>query len=218
MRRLSGVLVALGQLTVLAAPAQAQDEAWKNRWIWGGQTGIYFYQTPTQNWEAAFEFGGHWLITRDRVGLHVAFDQIIFNSATSAVVNPFSPSGFNVVQFDGGQRIQASLYAIPLHGQFQLLLGGGVAIHRISDAEPIDAQTALELDNAFQAISEVDTKAFPVIGGGVQWNIGKWAVFGNYQFMPGTDSFLVTSDQHALTGGIRYSLTGASEEISTRRQ
>ncbi len=221
MRRSSGFLmalgIALGQLVVLTAPAQAQDDLWRNRWIWGGQTGLFFYQTPTQNWEAAVEFGGHWLITRDRVALHLGFDQIFFSNATSAVVNSASTNGTNVVEFDSGQRIQAGLYALPIRGHFQLLLGGGVAIHRISDAQPIDAITPLELENAFSAISEVDTKAFPIISGGAQWTFGRIALFGNYQFMPGTDNFLITSDQHALTGGLRISLTGSAEEIGTKR-
>lgn len=219
MRKLTGVLVALAALLVVVSPVRAQDDdAWSNRWIWGGQTGLFFFQTPTQGWEGAFEFGGHWLITRDRVGLHLGFDQIIFaNGTTSAVFNSASPSGFNVVQFDNAQRIQASLYALPMRGQFQILLGGGIAIHKISDAEPIDAQTFLELDNALSAIAEFDTKAFPIISGGAQWSIGRWALFGNYQFMPGTDSFLITSDQHALTGGLRFSLTGASQDVGTRR-
>ncbi len=191
MRTVTGVLGALATLLILAPalPAQeAGDDAWRNRWIWGGQTGLYFFQTPTQDWEGAFEFGGHWLITRDRVGLHLGFDQIFFASGTTSVVpNSLSPNGFNVVQFDNAQRIQASLYALPMRGQFQLLLGGGVAIHKISDAEPIDAQTLLEFENAFSAIATFDTKAFPVISGGAQWSLGRWALFGNYQFMPSVE-------------------------------
>lgn len=219
MRKLTGVLVALAASAVMVTPAHAQDDAWSNRWIWGGQTGLFFYQTlPGLGWDAAFEFGGHWLITRDRVGLHLAFDQLIFPSgAVSAVPNSLSPNGFNTVEFNNGQRLQASLYALPIRGQFQLLLGGGVAIHRISDAEPTDAQTLLELTSALDQIAEFDTRAFPIFSGGVQWGIGRWAIFGNYQFMPGTDSFLITSDQHALTGGVRYSLTGSSQDIATRR-
>ncbi len=219
MRKLSGALLVLATLAMFASPAAAQDDAWRNRWIWGGQTGLFFFQTPTQDWEGAFEFGGHWLITRDFVGLHLGFDQIIFADGTSsAVLNSASPQGFNVVQFDNAQRLQASLYALPMQGQFQLLLGGGLAIHKISDAQPIDAQTVLELENALRAIAEFDTKAFAIVSGGAQWSIGRWAIFGNYQFMPGSDSFLITSDQHAITGGLRFSLTGASQEVGTRKR
>ncbi len=225
MRKLTGVLGALATLVILAPAVTAQeasDDAWKNRWIWGGQTGLYFFQsrdtqTGDSKWDAAFEFGGHWLITRDRVGLHLGFDQIFFPGGTESIVpNALSPSGANVVEFNNAQRIQASLYALPMRGPFQLLLGGGLAIHKISDAEPIDAQTPLELNSALSSIAEFDTKAFPIISGGAQWGLGRWAVFGNYQFMPGTDAFLIRSDQHAVTGGVRYSLTGSSQEMGTR--
>lgn len=227
MRKLTGVLGALATLVILAPGVSAQDasdNAWTDRWIWGGQTGLYFFQsrdalTGEGKWDAALEVGGHWLITRDRVGLHLGFDQIFFPGGTTSVVpNSLSPSGGNVVEFQNAQRIQASLYALPMRGQFQLLIGGGLAIHKISDAEPTDAQTPLELNGAFNAIAEFDTKAFPIISGGAQWGLGRWALFGNYQFMPGTDAFLISSDQHAVTGGLRYSLVGSSQEMGTRRR
>lgn len=218
MRSLSRASLAALLVAGSATPVFAQDQSWQYQWYWGGQTGVYFFQTPTQDWDIALDVGGHWLITRQRVALHLAVDQILFlDGATSLVPNGQAALGFTPVQFDNAQRLQAGLFIIPTNNQLQLLVGGGFAIHKISDAVPLGAASVQEEQLAIQRISEFDTKAFVWLGAGVQWRVGKLAVFGNYQFSPGTDSFLITSEQHSITGGLRYALVGAREEVTTGR-
>ncbi len=218
MRSLSRASLAALLLAGSAVPAVGQDQSWQYQWYWGGQTGVYLFQTPTQDWDFALDVGGHWLITRQRVALHLAVDQLLFlDGATSLVPNGQAAQGFTAVQFDNAQRLQAGLFIIPTNNQLQILVGGGFAIHKISDAVPLGAASVQEEQLAIQRISEFDTKAFAWFGGGFQWRIGKLAVFGNYQFSPGTDTFLITSEQHTVTGGLRYALVSSREEVTTGR-
>ena len=83
MRRLSGALLAAVVSATLATPASAQDDSWMNKWYWGAQVGTFIFSTPTVSTATAFDIGGHWLITCERVGLHLSLDQIIFSSSSS---------------------------------------------------------------------------------------------------------------------------------------
>lgn len=106
MRKVSAGLLSAALLGLAAPPAWAQrEEAWQNKWFWGAQSGLYFYKTPTQNWDAAIDIGGHWLITRSRTALFLALDEIIFQGgASSAVTNILNPAGFTEVTFTRGRR------------------------------------------------------------------------------------------------------------------
>ncbi|MFQ5704818.1 MAG: hypothetical protein ACE5HT_12455 [Gemmatimonadales bacterium] len=220
MRKLPGVFLAIVLLLGLATtPASAQGDSWKNKWYWGAQSGAFIYSTPTQSHEAAFDIGGHWLITRDRVALDVAIDQLFFqDNTTSTVPDASSTNGTRTVSFSNGRRVQLELYAMPMDGPIQVFLGGGFAIHQITDAKAQGTFASQAQQTAVaRIVDDQDTKAFAVLGGGVQYLIGRWAVFGRYQYIPQAEDFLLTSEQHAITGGIRFALTRSSEDISTKR-
>lgn len=220
MRKLSAVLWSAALLGVAAQPAAAQrDEAWQNKWFWGAQSGLFFFKTPTQSWDAAIDIGGHWLITRSRTALMFAIDELIFQGgASSAVGNPTSATGFTEVTFTRGRRVQASLMAVPMSTNIQLMLGGGFAIHQVNNAEPVGPfGSELELTTAFRAIDDQSTKAFAVFTGSAQIWYGRLAIFGNFQYMPSGDDFLITSGQHVIVGGVRIALSSSKEAVASGR-
>ena len=219
MRRLPEVFLSIVLLGLATTPASAQDDSWKNKWYWGAQAGGFLYSTPTVNDQVAFDIGGHWLITRERVALNIAVDQLFFeDNTTSSIPDGTAASGSRIVTFSKGRRVQAELYAIPTSGRIQVMLGGGFAIHQITDAAAQGTFTSLAQQNAVaRIVAEQDTKAFVVFSGGAQYRFGRFAAFAKYQFMPQADDFLISSETHALTGGLRYALTSSSEEISTKR-
>lgn len=223
MRMLFGVLAATSALCVTASPARAQGADWESKWYWGAQGGSYVYQTrnagggaDARSW--AYDVGGHWLISKRRVGLYVAFDQLLFERDTlSAVPNSASTTGATEVRFTKGQRIQTSLYALPGPGAIQPYGGVGFAIHNITDAIPAEAFTSTqEQEIALLQIDSYSTKAFLVLTGGLQVRFGRLALFGTYQYMPAGQQFLIADEQHAFTGGLRYAFTRAQEEVGTR--
>ncbi len=215
MRRLSGILVGGLLVTMTAGPALAQADAWQRKWYWGAQSGAFFYSTPTVSSQTAFSVGGHWLITGRRSALYFAIDQIFFpNGATSEVADGTAPGGMRAVTFDSGRRIQAGLIAIPSDGKLQVFLGGGIAIHQITDATAQGSTDSALL----QRVEQASTRAFAFGIAGVQLRFSrKWALFGSYQYMPSSNNFLITSEQHALTGGLRVAIGPSHEAVTSQR-
>jgi hypothetical protein len=128
-------------------------------------------------------------------------------------------TGLRTVDFTTGRRIQAILYAIPTDAVIQPMLGGGFAIQQLTDARPRGPFTTLaEQTNAETLVANQDTKAFAIMSAGFQMRLmRRWAIYANYQYIPGGKDFLLTGEQHHLTAGIRYALTTAHEDVTTQR-
>ena len=217
MRILSGLLVAVVLLGFVTTPTAGQDEDWQNKWYWGAQAGAYIFSTPTVSDEVAIQVGGHWLITAERVALHLGLSQLIFDDNTTSAIPNGTTTG-QAVSFSSGRQLQADLYAFPMKGPLQIYAGGGFLISYISDATPVGTFTSAAAEqNAIALIDEVNTKAFFTVTGGLQWRMGRWALFGSYQFTPSGRDFLISSTQHTILGGIRYALAAANQNVTTDR-
>lgn len=207
-------------LLAMAPPLFGQADSWQGKWFWGAQPGVFYYSSPlTGDRKLAITAGGNWLITGKRSALYIGFDHVIFrDSSQSAISDPTAPNGIRFVDFSRGRRIQATVFAIPMDKQIQVMLGGGFAIQQLTDAAAQGPFTTLqEAINANNTVAELDTKAFLVMAAGVQYRVGRLAVFANYNYMPSSRDWLITSDQHALMAGVRYLLTNAHEDVSTNR-
>jgi hypothetical protein len=207
-------------LLAMAPPLFGQADSWQGKWFWGAQPGVFYYSSPlTGDRHLAITAGGNWLITGKRSALYIGFDHVIFrDSAQSAISDPTAANGIRFVDFSRGRRIQATVFAIPMDKQIQVMLGGGFAIQQLTDAAAQGPFTTLQQAiNANNSVAELDTKAFLVMAAGVQYRIGRLAVFANYNYMPSSRDWLITSDQHALMAGVRYLLTNAHEDVSTNR-
>ncbi len=208
MRNRSGIFLVALLLAAQTVPATAQDRSWQKKWYWGAQGGAYLFKAAGGD-QTGFSAGGHWFITAGRSALYLAFDQLFFDNVTNVTI-----STGQVVDFASGQRLQATVYAVPTDGRLQVFLGGGFAIHRITDAALVGPLTSLDLS----AVATAATKAFLVLSGGVQGRFTeRWALFGQYQFMPASNDFVISSQQHAFNIGLRYALTHAEEIVSTQR-
>ncbi len=219
MRIVSGVALAAVCVTLTAAPALGQDLGWQDRWYWGGQGTIMRFKTPTAiNWQTAYGAGGSWFITKRQGGLYLAFDQMFYDDGTtSAVSNALSPTGFSDVEFTRSHRWQALVYAVPWSGAFQLYIGLGFEIQNVTDADTVTTgtETSQEVSAALIAIEEARSAAFLAAGGGIQLQLGRLAVFGDYHFMPSSSEFLITSSMHTFAAGIRFALTSSHTEVTT---
>lgn len=213
MRRLSRVLLTGALLAVVTAPAFGQQASapWQSKWYWGGQAGIFVFKDAHGTW-SALDFGGHWLITGRHSALFLGIDRLVFPNypgGSSPLVQISAADPASMATFTAGQRLQAMLLAMPSTGGVQLYGGIGVAIEEITDAQPTTGSTATQ-----SQIDAVSSKAFPIFSGGFQMQVGsRWALFGTYQYMPSADGFLITSEQHAITGGLRFALTGSHEDV-----
>ena len=194
-------------LVGVTTSAVAQDRSWQNKWYWGTQGGVHAYFLGSRR--VAPTAGAHWFITAGRSALYLGFDQQFLPTLAQTI-----PTG-QPIRFGRGQRFQATVYAVPTDGKFQVMLGGGFAISRITDARPT-APLASVLDQ--RHLEDASTKAFLVLSAGWQYRAGlRWAIFGQYQYMPGSADFVITSNQHILNLGIRYVVTHAEEVVTTER-
>jgi len=220
MARVPGVLLGVAMLCAVA-PVSAQTEPWVDQWYWGAQAGAHRFRTPeaSASWETGYTFGAHWLITGKRMGLYMSYDHILYDDALSVISDPTSGTGTRSVQFDNGRYVQADLIAMPLKGSIQFMIGAGFTIHNISDAT-VQGTFATPDDLAFsqELVDDASTRAFFNIMSGVQLMLGRRAaVYVSYEFVPSTDNFLLSSEQHTLGGGIRYTFGGRKEEVTSGR-
>jgi hypothetical protein len=208
MRNRSGILLAALLVAAQTVPANAQDRSWQKRWYWGAQGGAYLFSANGN--KTGFTAGGHWFITAGRSALYLAYDQLFFDTVTNLQI-----STGQLVNFSAGNRMQATVYAVPTDGKLQVFAGGGFAIHRVTDAEPQPPTTG---PNDVTDVEQAATKAFLILSAGAQLRfMGRWAFFGQYQFMPASDDFVIRSQQHVFNVGLRFSLTHAEEVVSTER-
>jgi hypothetical protein len=222
MRRHQWITVSLAALS-FATPALGQADAWQRKWYWGAEVGIYSYKDAlTSTRKFVPSVGGHWMITGRRSALMIAFDQVLFKDSTQSAVadaSAVTTGGIRLVNFTTLRRIQAEIFAVPMDGPLQVMLGGGFTIHQITNAQPLGPFGSLqESQNASNVVSDAATKAYVVYAVGAQYRISRLAVFAIYNYMPSTNDFLITSDSHTLTAGIRYSLTSAHEDVTSAQR
>ncbi len=211
-------IIAAVLVGTVTAVGRAQDDSWQRKWYWGAQSGVTTFGSGI----TAFTSGGHWLITGKRSALYLGVNALFFGlgsgGETFNVANSQSPTGVTEISFDNGNRIEFLLYAIPTSGKLQIYAGGGFAINQVSDANPTSTTLgSAELNSITSIIDDLDTKAFVVFSGGLQWRLGRWGIYGEYRFLPSSVDFLLTAVQHSVLGGVRFPLTHAHESIETER-
>ncbi len=210
MQKQREIQMVLAALSGVATPALGQDRSWQSKWYWGTQGGVELYSKT--GLQVAPTVGGHWFITAGRSALYVAFDQQYFSAEPGLFQNLNTGQR---IRFGSGQRFQASVFAVPTDTKLQVMLGGGFAISRITDARLRDVLTTT-LDQ--RRVDDAATKGFLVLSGALQYRTGlRWAIFGHYQFMPGNQEFVIRSGQHIFNFGIRYAVTHAAEVVTTER-
>ncbi len=207
MRIPRSAFLGVALLAGVSTSAVAQDRSWQNKWYWGTQGGIQAFALG--GGKVAGTAGGHWFITAGRSALYLAFDQQFMQNLTQTIQTG------QTATFRRGQRFQATVYAVPNDDKFQVMLGGGFAISRITDAQLTGVLTSV-LDG--RQLDDAATKAFLILSGGWQYRAGlRWAIFGQYQYMPGSNDYVIRSAQHTFNLGLRYAVTHSEEVVTTER-
>jgi len=213
-------LVAIG----LVRPAAGQvPEDRSHRWYWGATAGGFAYKTNDQGYFIDPMIGVHWLITAKRTALYLGGDQaFLLTSARATVVDQNTGSAHDVT-FDQIRRLFIGLMAFPLQQHIEPFAGIGVGLMTIQNptadcsgvtptaicASPADAA------NAEALAQSAGSKAIGWAIGGVQINVGKLAVFGQYMVNSAANNFLLSGATHTFQGGIRYSFGSAKEDITS---
>jgi hypothetical protein len=225
MKPLSRLALSALVVALVARPAAAQQSNDRNhRWYWGAQAGGMLYQTNAQGYYFDPVIGAHWLITGKRSALYIGGEQAFFLTESRATVaDRNSATGLRDATFSQVRRLFAGVLAFPLQKRIEPFVGGGFAIMTVQDptvdcsGTTPNSQCANANDQAVAqaAIDDAGSKGFAWILGGVQINVGKLAVYGQYILTSAAQGFLISGSTHSIQGGIRYSLGTSKEDVNT---
>jgi hypothetical protein len=224
MKLLSRLAIAALLLAPLAQPVSGQETYDRShRWYWGAQAGGILYQTNDVGYFFDPIIGVHWLITGKRSALYIGGEQAFFLAdARATVVDPTSGSAHDVT-FNQVRRLFVGVLAFPLQKRIEPFAGGGFALVNVQNPVPdcsgttANNQCATATDAAAaQALADdAASKAVAWFMGGVQINIGKLAVYGQYMISSAASNSLLLGATHTIQGGIRYSLGSAKEDVES---
>jgi hypothetical protein len=188
------------------------------QWYIGGQGGATFFKTPTQGRSAIPSFGGHALIVARRTGLMLSFDEAVGNNETSSYTDG---NGVQSVTFNDVRKYSAVLMAFPIKAAAQPYLGVGYGILHVVNPTPGSA-------GAFQSdATELGSFGFGTFVGGLQFQVGRFMAFGQYQITTSPSQKAVTADDgtvlavgrlldgptHTFSGGLRIGLGSSRDNI-----
>jgi hypothetical protein len=225
MKPLSRLVLFALVVALVARPSAAQQSNDRtHRWYWGAQAGGLLYQTNAQGYFFDPVIGAHWLITGKRSALYIGAEQVFFLTESRAVVaDRNSATGLRDATFSQVRRLFAGVLVFPLQKRIEPFAGGGFAIMTVQDPT-VDCSgttpnsqcaSANEQAVAQAAVDDAGSKGFAWIMGGVQINIGKLAVYGQYMLTSAAQGFLISGSTHSIQGGIRYSIGTSKEDVNT---
>jgi hypothetical protein len=188
------------------------------QWYVGGQGGAMFFKTPTQGRSGIPTFGGQALIVARRTGLMLSFEEGVGSNETSADTDA---NGVQSVTFNDIRKYSAMLMAFPIRSAAQPYLGVGYGILHVVNPTPASA-------GAFQSdAAELGSFGFGSFVGGLQFQVGRFMAFGQYQITTSPSQKTVTSGDgtllavgrlldgptHTFMGGLRIGLGSAREGV-----
>jgi hypothetical protein len=188
------------------------------QWYLGGQGGVMFFKTPTQDRSGMPTFGGQALIVAKRTGLMLSFEEGVGSNETSSYSDA---NGVQTVTFNDIRKYSAMLMAFPIKSAAQPYLGVGYGIIHVVNPTPTSAA-------AFQSdANELGSSGFGAFVGGVQFQVGRLMAFGQYQVTTSPSTHVVTDGSntvvavgrlldgptHTFMGGLRVGLGSAKEGV-----
>ena len=155
------------------------------QWYVGGQAGVMFFDTPTQDRTGIPSFGGQTLIVARRTGLLLSVEEGVGSDETSAYTDL---SGTQTVTFNDIRRYSAVLMAFPIRAAAQPYLGVGYGIMHVVSPTP-GSPTAFQSD-----AEELGSHGFGTFLAGITFQVGRLMAFGQYQITtsPGNSASATT--------------------------
>jgi opacity protein-like surface antigen len=194
-----------------AVAAQEPGRGRAFRWYFGGEAGVLNYKTTAQTRGSVFSAGGHILVVAHRTGLMLGVDEAFGNDQVGAYTDV---SGTNAVGFNHLRKYSAMLTAFPVKptSVLQPYLGLGFGLlHAVNPTLLSPTATPAAQDVA----GDRSSTGFGSVMGGLQFNLDRFTVFGQYQITTSPNrSKVLEGPTHAIMGGIRVSLGNANEGLS----
>jgi hypothetical protein len=187
------------------------------QWYIGPQAGVMFFKTPTQGSEAIPSFGGQTLIVAHRTGLLLSVEEAVGSDETSSYS---SLAGTQSVTFNDIRKYSAVLMAFPIKAAAQPYLGAGFGIIHVVNPQEFGTDSPVA--------GELGSSGFGTFLGGLQFQVGRFMAYGQYQITTGASNDtvedatgapvafgrLLQGPTHTFTGGLRIGLGSAREPVS----
>ena len=190
------VASALAVVAIVPATGLTQPNVnFKDSWFWGVKGGVISFSTATVDGRVEPVFGGEWLLTRTQGGLYVSFDQSMFD-ASSALEDTTGAS--HAVTISDMRRLTVAAMAFPLFfdagfASIRPYAGAGFALAFIQSAAlagaaPTDSILEKDVNNRLE---EERDRAAPVLILGLQFQLGRLALFAQGTAMPAEAKFFL---------------------------
>ena len=190
------VASALAVVAIVPATGLTQPNVnFKDSWFWGVKGGVISFSTARVENRVEPVVGGEWLLTRTQGALYVAYDQSLFD-ASSALEDTLGQS--HTVNIKDMRRLTVAAMAFPLFfdagfATIRPYAGAGFALNFIRSATlagvaPTDSVLRKDVNNRLE---EERDRAAPVLILGLQFQVGRLAVFAQGTAMPAEAKFFL---------------------------
>jgi hypothetical protein len=222
--RVLPLVASLAALAVLSVQAQEARSAraevprtrdQRFRWYFGAQGGAMFFETQSQTSSGIPTAGAHVAVVSRRAGLMLGVDEAFGSKEPTNFLDPSDSYNLRGVLFDRIRRYAFTMTGYPVRGALEPYLGVGFGITQVINPQVQGVFTS----NDAAAVSAGYARAVSAAGSasfmaGVQFKVGRVAAFGQWQLntAPAPNN-LLRGPLHLLSGGLRFSLGNAREDI-----
>jgi hypothetical protein len=196
-----------------APVAQVRDNRFK--WFFGAEAGAMFFQTQNQSTSGIPSAGAHIAVVSRRGGLMLGVDEAFGSNEPTVFLDPSSGFTQRPVTFDRIRRYGLTLTGYPVRGMVEPYLGVGFGMTQVINPTVGGVfASADEFAVSNEAARQISASGFASLMGGLQFRVGRLAAFGQYQIntAPSPDN-LLRGPLHLLSGGLRFSLGSAREDV-----
>ena len=185
------------------------------KWFFGAEGGAMFFETQAQTQSGIPVAGAHVAVVSRRAGLLLGIDEAFGSKEPSAFLDKSDNFNQRSVTFDRIRRYAFTMTGYPVRGALEPYIGLGFGVNQVINPQVVGVFNSNEAAAASAANArEVSAAGFASLLAGVQFRVGRLAAFGQYVInsAPAANN-LLRGPMHMLSGGLRFSLGSAREDI-----
>ncbi len=210
MKAIRSLAAAAALLMLVPVAAQAQaPRPFQNSWFWGIKGGGTFISAPSKANLTAGLAGIDWLITRDRGGLYVSFDQSFLSQYAVLADSVQSTDVPSVVNLKDMRRISVLLMGYPgSSDRYHPYVGLGMVYTQVGSVKPTTAYGSSDQYSLAQSIIQQYKSVFsPAVMLGIQVQRRNTGFFVQAMGWQANSNFFLYNSHGfnaSLEAGIRY--------------
>jgi hypothetical protein len=209
--------IALFSLAPAAALAQTA-RPFQNSWWWGLKGGGTFTSSPSSSNVVSGMAGADWLITRDRGGIYMSFDQSFLSQSAVLADSVNSTDTPSLVRLKDLRRITVALMGYPGDWErFHPYVGLGMIYSQVGSVTPVNAYSSQDQYNLAQQIISAYKSVFtPMVMVGAQLQVRNAGLFVQAMGWQVNQQFFLSSSSHSMNTsievGLRYNFGNSRDE------